>query len=218
MKRTLITICLIMFMLSLCMGAFAQGKSWEELTAQYKAIREQTRKQNDFTKTMKAIDIAKEALQKAEKEFGPDDPRLAESLYLLADAYNFGLDYAQAEPLYKQALSVYEKARMQETLAYARVLIGLGTLYSLQGRYGEGLTHYQQALSIIEKLPKPNTIELANLLDYMALVLDFEKGFAAAEPYYKRSIAVKEKVFGTVHPEVAEAMSVIASAYLPCKL
>ncbi len=193
----------MIFTLSLCRGVFAQGKSWEELIARYKAIREQTQKQSDFGQTIKAIDIAKEALQVAETQFGPDDPRLAESLYTLADAYNFGMDYAQAEPLYKRALAVYEKAKMQETLAYAKVLIGLGTLYSLQGKYDQGLANYQQALATIEKLPKPNTIELAHLLDYMALILDFEKGFSAAEPYYKRAIEVKEKVFGTVHPEVA---------------
>jgi len=213
MKRALKTICMMMLAFFVCTSAFAQERSWEELNARYKEIREQDEKGLNFTAIFDAIDIAQEALEVAERQFGPNDPRVAESLYYLAEAYNIGIDYAQAEPLYKRALTIYEKANQRETLAYARVLIGLGVLYSLQGKYGEGLIYYRQALDTIDKLPEPNTVELARLLDYMALTLEFEKGFAAAEPYYKRSIEVKEKVYGDVHPEVAEAISVLASQY-----
>src|SRR4030042_4893209 len=164
MRRAIASVFMMMLALFVCMGVVAQERSWEELIARYKAIREQTQKQHDYSKTVEAIDIAKEVLQVAEKQFGSDDPRLAESLYYLAEEYNIGIDYAQAESLYKRALAVYDKANKKQTLEYARVLIGLGTLYSLQSKYDQGLANYQRALEIIEKLPQPDTIALAQLL------------------------------------------------------
>jgi tetratricopeptide (TPR) repeat protein len=148
----------MLFAFSLCTGAFAQERLWEELIASYKSMREQTQTQHDYSKTFEAIDIANKALQVAEKQFGPNNPRVAESLYYAADAYNFGMDYAHAEPLYRQALAVYEEAQQQNTFAYAKVLIGLSTLYAMQSKFDQALVHYQRALATIEKLPKPDTI------------------------------------------------------------
>ena len=213
MKKIITAIGIIIIACSVGVGTFAQGKSWKDLIAEYKIIHEQTRKQYNFNATRKAIDVAKEALQVAELQFGPDDPRVAESLYYLAEEYNIGIDYVQAESLYKRALAIYTKTQKKQTLAYARVLIGLGTLYSLQTKYDQGLVQYRLALETIEKLPKPNTIELAQVLEYMAITIEAEKGFAAAEPYYQRSVAVKEKVFGKVSLEVAEAITSLASQY-----
>jgi tetratricopeptide (TPR) repeat protein len=213
MKKIVTTISIILISCPLGVGIFAQGKSWKDLIVEYKAIHERSRKQYNFNATRKAIDVAKEALDVAERQFGPNDPRVAQSLYYLAEEYNIGIDYVQAESLYKRALAIYTKAHKKQTLAYARVLIGLGTLYSLQMKYDQGLVQYQQALETIEKLPKPNTIELAQVLEYMAITIEADKGFAAAEPYYQRSVAVKEKVFGKVSPEVAEAITSLASQY-----
>lgn len=189
------------------------GGSWEELIAKYKAIRRQAEGEHDYSKTLAAIDLAREALEAAQTEFGPDDPRVAETLYYLAGEYALGLDYTQAESLYLQALTIYERGGKGKTLEYARVLIGFGNLYCLQGKYEQGLAKYDGALTIIEGLPEPNSIELAQLLQYIAMGVEFTKGFSAAEPYYQRSIEVKERLFGRVHPEVAEAISAFASAY-----
>src|SRR5437016_6114292 len=49
------------------------------------------------------------ALREAE-EFDPEDPRFATSLNNLAELYRAQGKYAEAEPLYKKSLAVYEKA------------------------------------------------------------------------------------------------------------
>jgi len=51
----------------------------------------------------------KAALKEAEN-FGPQDPRLATSLNNLAEIYRAQGRYAEAEPLYQQALAIDEKA------------------------------------------------------------------------------------------------------------
>ncbi len=81
----------------------SRGKSrWETNTAAgYEAY-----EQGDYAEAEKAWSAA---LQEAEK-FGPEDPRLAESLGNLGVAYRDQGKYAEAEPLFKRSLSITEKA------------------------------------------------------------------------------------------------------------
>ena len=163
MKRVIEHICIIMLVLSLSTCASTPEKRWERLTSRYAVVSEQGEK--DSRKPLRAVEIAKKALQVAEQDFKPDDPRVAQSLFNLAEAYVYAWDFTQSEPLYKRALAIYERIGQKETLAYAKTLIGLGIFYSLQQQYDQGLIQYQQAVGILEKLPQPNTIELANVLD-----------------------------------------------------
>ena len=61
-----------------------------------------------------ATDVAKEALDVAEKTFGPAHPHVATSLNNLASLYKLQGNYGGAEPLYQQALAIYEKALGQD--------------------------------------------------------------------------------------------------------
>src|SRR4051812_1121180 len=56
-----------------------------------------------------AVVVSKKALEVAKKK-GPDDPSVATSLNNLAVLYRRQGQYAAAEPLYKRALAINEKA------------------------------------------------------------------------------------------------------------
>ena len=56
-----------------------------------------------------AVTQFRAALSAAEA-FGPDDPRVATGLNNLAGLYGTQGRYAEAEPLYKRALAIFEKA------------------------------------------------------------------------------------------------------------
>ncbi len=81
-----------------------------------------------------AVKQTKAALSAAEA-FGPDDPRLATTLSNLGGLYDAQGRYAEAEPLYKRALAIDEKALGPEHPHVATSLNNLALLYKTQSRY-----------------------------------------------------------------------------------
>ena len=70
-----------------------------------------------------------EAAVREARYFGNLDPRYAASLYFLAVAYHRQDRYAEAEPLYKQALAITEKVRGPRHPDVATQLSDLSALY-----------------------------------------------------------------------------------------
>ncbi len=64
--------------------------------------------------------------------------------------------YALAEPLYKRALAIWEKALGPDHPAVATSLNNLGELYRAQGRYAQAEPLYKRALAIWEKALGPD--------------------------------------------------------------
>jgi tetratricopeptide (TPR) repeat protein len=56
-----------------------------------------------------AIVLVKEALEIAQKEWGNDHPNVAQTLNNLGLLYQDQGEYAQAEPVYKRSLAIWEK-------------------------------------------------------------------------------------------------------------
>ena len=71
------------------------------------------------------------ALKEAER-FGPQDPRLARTLSSLAEFYEIQGKYAEAEPLHKRALAIFEKALGPEHRNVAQSLNNLAVQYCTQ--------------------------------------------------------------------------------------
>ena len=74
-----------------------------------------------------------DALREAEA-FGSADTRLAANLNNLAELYRLRDRFAEAEPLYKRSLEIWQKARGTEEPSLAPVLTNLGELYRQMGR------------------------------------------------------------------------------------
>ena len=82
--------------------AVAQEVDWER----HMRAGDTAYQQGNYTEAVKQT---KAALSLAEA-FGPDDPRLATTLNNLALLYDAQGRYTEAEPLYKRALAIREKA------------------------------------------------------------------------------------------------------------
>ncbi len=81
---------------------------------------------------------------------------MATSLNDLALLYDNQSKYAEAEPLYKRSLAIYEKALGPEHPHVAASLNNLATLYRDQGRYAEAEPLNKRALAIVEKALGPD--------------------------------------------------------------
>ena len=81
-----------------------------------------------------------------EKALGPDHPDVATALNNLAELYREQGRYAEAAPLYKRSLAIYEKGLGPDHPACrSRPLNNLAQLYLEQGRYAEAEPLYKRA-------------------------------------------------------------------------
>ena len=82
---------------------------------------------------------------------GPDHPDVATDLNNLGSLYDTLGDYDKAEPLYKRALGISEKALGPDHPDVATDLNNLGSLYDTLGDYDKAEPLYKRALGISEK-------------------------------------------------------------------
>ncbi len=107
--------------------ASAQGETrWKALMNQVRALYQQG-------KYREAVPSAKEALKVAEQTFGSDHPHMVQSLNNLGVLYERQGQYAKAEPLYKRALGILEKAMPNHPMVLA-TLERLAEMYIEMGK------------------------------------------------------------------------------------
>ncbi len=96
---------------------------------------------------------------------------MATDLNNLALLYQAQGRYAEAEPLYKRALAIREKALGAEHPDVAQSLNNLAALYHDQGRYAEAEPLYERSLAIREKVLGPEHPYTARSLENYAALL-----------------------------------------------
>ncbi len=91
-----------------------------------------------------------------------------QSLNNLAALYHDQGKYAEAEPLYKRSLAIWEKALGPEHPDVATSLNNLAGLYQAQGKYAEGEPLYKRSLAIWEKVLGPEHPDVATSFENYA--------------------------------------------------
>lgn len=121
--------------------------------------------------------------------------------------------YAEAEPLYQQALAIRQQLLGPVHPGTAEILNNLAGLYQKQGKYSEAEPLYLRALDIREQ-------HSGALRSYMAITLNNLAGlykdlgrYAEAEPLLLRALAIDEQVYGHYHPAVATNLNNLAALY-----
>jgi esterase/lipase superfamily enzyme len=150
----------------------------------------------------------------------PDTTDLAMDLNNLAEVYREKGRYAQAEPLFKRALSIFEQSHDANNAESVGILLNnLALLYFNEGRDAEAEPLAVQALvltanfvgndhltaeTVLKDLTAlPEHPSVAIRLNNLAGLYEDEGRYDKAEPLYKRAIAIDEKVLRTDHPIVA---------------
>ncbi|MGA2964596.1 MAG: tetratricopeptide repeat protein [Terriglobales bacterium] len=141
-------------------------------------------------------------------QFRPDNVAVLNSLAL--SLTNAG-DYADAEPLYRRALTISENALGADHPHVATYLSNLGSLFHLRGDYADAETLYRRALAIVQKALGPDSLVEGTILGNLASVRQDEADYAGAEPLYRRALAIREKALGPEHPVTAAALHNLAS-------
>src|SRR6202167_853754 len=192
----------------LCASApdFAQSDAFKQAWQQSNAL-------IDAGKYAQAESWAKQAVNLAQTESGPDSGDYASTIYNLARIYRYEGRYAEALPLYQRALAIFEKGFAPDNPYVATCLDNIAELYRAQGRYAEAEPLYHRSLAIREKTPGPNSIEAALSLNDLAALYHDEGRYAEAIPLYQRSLAVDEQTRGPDDADVAVSLTNLALIY-----
>lgn len=179
----------------------------------------QTFDQND----VKKLGLAYQILQ-AEKEIETQSeedlktriaqgyPVEAEDLKNKAEQHASQGKYAEAEPLYKQALEILEKSLGPDHYEVEIYLNDMAEFYKVQGRYEEAEPIYLRAIAINAKNLGPDNISIVTNLDALAFLYKKQGRYAEAESIYMRALAINEKL-DPDHPEVAISLGYLAGLY-----
>ncbi|HEX7784784.1 MAG TPA: tetratricopeptide repeat protein, partial [Methylomirabilota bacterium] len=127
------------------------------------------------------------ALERAER-VGPQDPRVALSLGLLAAAYQAGGSYAPAEPLLQRALVIGETLLGPNHPEVASTLTALARLDTAQGRFAQADPFLRRALAIDERVLGPEHLEVAGTLDALASLERQQGRYTDAETRSRRAL------------------------------
>ena len=121
--------------------------------------------------------------------------------------------YAKAEPLYKRALAIHEKALGPDHPDVGKYLNNLALLYKTQGRYAKAEPLYRRALAIHEKALGPDHSDVGKDLNNIAGLYRAEGRYAEAEPLNKRALAIHERALGPDNPSVGTILNNLGELY-----
>jgi tetratricopeptide (TPR) repeat protein len=121
--------------------------------------------------------------------------------------------YAQAEPLFLQALEIRSKSLGEDHPDYAVNLYGLANLYYMMGRYAEAEPLHHKDINISRKALGEDHPYYATSLNNLAYLYYKMGRYAEAEPLYYQDINISRKALGEDHPGYATSLNNLANLY-----
>lgn len=156
-------------------------------------------------KYSEALPLAQAMVASLEKTNNSRD--LAGALNNLAQVYAAQGHDDQAEPLYKRAIALMEKALGLDSAEVAPELNNLAALYQRQSRFSEAEPLFKRALAVREKtLPREHP-DVGQSLNNLATLYVKQERYADAEPLFQRALVIYQKVGGPEHPAVATLLN-----------
>jgi tetratricopeptide (TPR) repeat protein len=153
------------------------------------------------------------AIGEAQK-FGSTDPRLAQSISGLAQAYLLQGNLAAAERQFQQALAIFEKAAGANDPNVAMVLNNLATVQRLRKNYEGATALSRRSLAILEKAYGTQHPNVAIGQNNLAMILRLHGDYEEARLLSERSLLILEKALGPEHVNVAISLNNLVQAYL----
>lgn len=149
------------------------------------------------------------SLQRYEQS-SPANESLAYKYQQIAFFLDMNAKYAGAEPLYRRALAISEKALGQEHPDTAGSLINLAGLLKRKGDYEGAESLYRKALAIREKALGKKHLDTALSINNLAELLRIKGDYVDSEPLYRKALNIYEKALGKDHPETATIINNLA--------
>jgi tetratricopeptide (TPR) repeat protein len=118
--------------------------------------------------------------------------------------------HAEAEPLYRRALTINEASYGSDHPEVAIALNNLAELLRETNRLAEAEPLMRRALAIDEASFGQDHPKVSIRLNNLALILQDTNRLAEAEPLMRRALAIDEQSYGNEHPKVAIRLNNLA--------
>jgi len=153
--------------------------------------------------------VLNNARPRAEKTFGPDDPR-AVALEMCLVNYDFSRnDYSAAAALSEQIVATARRNAADPVLATA--LDNLGLIYRAQNRTEASSRMFAEALAVLERGGQPShPAWIATLEGAGTAALDARR-YPEADSLLRRALTRAEETFGPNHPQTARLLRELAA-------
>jgi tetratricopeptide (TPR) repeat protein len=141
------------------------------------------------------------ALAEAEK-WGASDQRLAATVNNLAMVHRTLNRYQQAAPLFRRALSLYEKTAGSDAAITGTIAANLGNCLRADDKFDEALPLLTRSLAIAERHHGIHSLESARVRSSLGLLHLRAGRPAVAVPIYLQAIQDVQELAGGRHPEL----------------
>jgi serine/threonine-protein kinase len=139
-----------------------------------------------------------------ERTIGPDSPRVADAIvqiaYLLDD---IRARYAEAEPLYRQALQIRRRAFGDGHPMVAATMLDLAELLSHRGDHTQALQMGRQAVDIGRRAYGAEHPFVASFTGRLAVIVFRGGELTEAETLFRQAIAMDQRLLGADHENIA---------------
>ncbi len=106
-----------------------------------------------------------------------------------------------AEPLYRRALQIKEKAVGLDSVELLTELSNLGNCYRSQGKLAQAQESFDRALRLVKESALTE-FQKAEFFNNLALLYVAQRKYSQAETLYKRAVAALEATLGKEHPDL----------------
>ena len=148
-------------------------------------------------------------IERDRMEFAEAGRLLNQTAYYL---YERG-QYAEAEPLYLQAMEIRRTALGERHPDYATSLNNLAGLYRAMGRHAEAEPLYRAGEEIRRAALGERHPDYAASLNNLAGLYDAMGRHAEAEPLYQQAMEIRRTALGERHPDYATSLNNLAGLY-----
>ena len=112
-------------------------------------------------------------------------------------------DYAKAEAMARQALSLYTNVLRNQPLEMGTALHNLATVLEQQGKYADAEALFREALAKCRNLVGNEHPKVGDMLNGLAGSVHRRGNYVEAEALWRQALAINKRLLGNEHPAVA---------------
>lgn len=154
-----------------------------------------------------AVPAGERTLKQREKDLGPADRLVGESLLALGLLYTADREFVKAEKALKRARAIYEKSYGPESFELSYALAASAESEMERGVLDHAENWLKRALAVREAVLGPEHLEVAKLVFVLAEYYQSVRQFSRANELYDRVLAIRAKF---LDPDDASINQVLA--------
>jgi serine/threonine protein kinase/tetratricopeptide (TPR) repeat protein len=140
----------------------------------------------------------------------PAHPRIALSVYDLAQLAGFRGEQTTAERLHREALGLQRAALPPNDPMIAASLTTLAELLRTQGRLDEAERLAREAMDVKRRSDVPNQAAIASSIHILASVLASQRRLADADELLRESLRMRREALRAGHPDIISSLNSLA--------